>query len=115
MLNHRTAPKCPVVWAVRMSMSIPFAWQEVRWLPAWGSYRLLNTNGTTIEKEIDLTGHAIVDGGVLSNFSYQFVHIFSALDHGEYTGRAAKKVLGLLIDEIAPRQWRTPPPKGSRA
>ncbi|MDD5434698.1 MAG: patatin-like phospholipase family protein, partial [Nitrospira sp.] len=30
VLNHRTAPDCPVAWAVRMSMSIPFIWQEVR-------------------------------------------------------------------------------------
>jgi NTE family protein len=27
ILNHRTAPQCPVVWGVRMSMSIPFLWQ----------------------------------------------------------------------------------------
>ncbi|MGE0825800.1 MAG: TIR domain-containing protein [Candidatus Binatia bacterium] len=25
VLNHRTAPHCPITWAVRMSMSIPFA------------------------------------------------------------------------------------------
>jgi NTE family protein len=29
VLNHRTAPDCPIVWAVRMSMSFPFIWQEV--------------------------------------------------------------------------------------
>ncbi|MCB0033125.1 MAG: patatin-like phospholipase family protein, partial [Anaerolineales bacterium] len=28
VLNHRTAPDCPVIWAVRMSMSIPLLWQE---------------------------------------------------------------------------------------
>lgn len=29
VLNHRTAPDCPVVYAVRMSMSIPLVWDEV--------------------------------------------------------------------------------------
>ncbi|MDH4099941.1 MAG: patatin-like phospholipase family protein, partial [Nitrospirota bacterium] len=57
ILNHRTAPNCPLAWAVRMSMSIPFVWQEVRWQKEWGLYR-----GT------DISGHTIVDGGVLSNF-----------------------------------------------
>ena len=37
-LNHRTAPNCPVAWAVRMSMSIPFIWQAVVWEEAWGLY-----------------------------------------------------------------------------
>lgn len=57
VLNHRTAPDVPVRWAVRMSMSIPFYWEEVRWKREWGPYR-----------GRDLTGHAIVDGGVVSNF-----------------------------------------------
>lgn len=57
VLNHRTAPDCPVKWAVRMSMSIPFVWQEVRWQSEWGYYL-----------GEDITGHTIVDGGVLSNF-----------------------------------------------
>lgn len=29
VLNHRTAPDCPLVMAVRMSMSIPLLWDEV--------------------------------------------------------------------------------------
>jgi NTE family protein len=37
ILNHRTAPDCPVRWATRMSMSIPFVWQEVRWQAEWGT------------------------------------------------------------------------------
>ncbi len=58
ILNHRTAPDLPVIWAVRMSMSIPFLWQEVVWQKEWGLYR-----------GQDITGHAIVDGGLLSNFA----------------------------------------------
>ncbi len=57
VLNHRTAPDCPVAWAVRMSMSIPFAWQEVRWQQDWGTYC-----------GKDFSGNTVVDGGVLSNF-----------------------------------------------
>ena len=57
VLNHRTAPDCPVVYAVRMSMSIPIVWDEVIWNSHWGQYR-----GT------DISGHAIVDGGVLQIF-----------------------------------------------
>ena len=54
IFNHRTAPDLPLVWAVRMSMSVPLLWQEVIWLEEWGLYR-----GKSI------TGHAIVDGGLI--------------------------------------------------
>lgn len=57
VLNHRTAPGLPVIKAVRMSMNIPFVWTPVVWQSAWGSYR----GG-------EITGHRVVDGGVLSNF-----------------------------------------------
>lgn len=112
ILNHRTTPKCPVVWAVRMSMSIPFAWQEVRWQPTWGSYRLMNANGATIEKEFDLTGHAIVDGGVLSNFPITLLTSFQPSIMGS-TLPEPQKVLGLLIDETLIVNGAPPPPKES--
>jgi len=38
VLNHHTSPDCPVVWAVRMSMSIPLVWNEVIWDKGWGTY-----------------------------------------------------------------------------
>jgi NTE family protein len=90
VLNHRTAPQCPTAFAVRMSMSIPFLWQEVRWDAAWGSYL-----------GRDLTGHAVVDGGVLSNFP---LGLLTSADpsNAELMGPAdagAARVLGLLIDE----------------
>ena len=56
-LNHRTSPKCPVAWAIRMSMNLPFVWQEVLWKAEWGPYR-----------GDDISGHTIVDGGMISNF-----------------------------------------------
>lgn len=63
ILNHRTAPDCPVAWGVRMSMSIPFVWQEVRWQASWGRYL-----------GRDMADQVIVDGGVVSNFP---LHLFA--------------------------------------
>ncbi len=87
ILNHRTAPNLPVVWAVRMSMSIPFYWQEVTWRAEWGKYRLLN-----------LTGHKIVDGGVLSGFP---IELFLSQDSYviDVMGKPQGTVLGFLLDE----------------
>ena len=93
VLNHRTAPSCPVAWAVRMSMSIPFVWSEVRWQKEWGTYL-----GNKIE------GHRIVDGGLLSNFPIDLV------DKQPVAGSEEEKIMGtelaheagtigLLIDE----------------
>jgi predicted acylesterase/phospholipase RssA len=91
VLNHRTAPECPVVWAVRMSMSIPLVWNEVIWATEWGAYL-----GRT------LTGHTVVDGGVLSNFP---IELFIS-DEPQVTKLMGPKqdaaVLGLLIDESLP-------------
>ncbi len=96
VLNHRTAPDCPVACAVRMSMSIPFVWREVAWKQEWGTYL-----GNSI------TGHIIVDGGVLSNFPIALV------DKQPLPGSYEEQVmgntpadtagtLGFLIDESLP-------------
>lgn len=92
VLNHLTAPDCPVAWGVRMSMSIPFVWQEVRWQPGWGTYR---------KKE--MSGHTIVDGGALSNFPLDLI-ISDDEDITEIMGNfeAGAEPLGLLIDEKLP-------------
>jgi NTE family protein len=111
VLNHRTAPNCPVVWAVRMSMSIPFAWHEVRWQPEWDPYICLDSTGTTVASETLLAGHTIVDGGVLSNFPIDKLTSdepsVPRLMGDTQPNRQA--VLGLLIDETlkvpnAPRE-----------
>ena len=90
VLNHRTAPTLPTVWAVRMSMSFPFAWQEVIWKKEWGTYRGRN-----------LENHRVIDGGLLSNFPISF---FVASDENirEIMGEGAQSenVIGLLIDEL---------------
>jgi len=91
ILNARTAPGVPVVWAVRMSMSVPLLWQEVVWRAEWGAYR-----GAA------LAGHSIVDGGLLSNFPLEmFVSALPSVTAvmGEKT---ADSGLGLLRDDDAP-------------
>jgi len=88
VLNHRTAPDCSVVWAVRMSMSIPLVWDEVVWQEAWAGYR-----------GRPMAGHVIVDGGILSNFPIELL----ISDEPQVTKLMGPKqdnpVLGLLIDE----------------
>ena len=88
VLNHRTAPACPLVWAVRMSMNIPLVWQEVIWQAGWGTYC-----GKV------LTDHAIVDGGVLSNFPMElFVSSLPSVT-AVMGPKTSDRVLGFLIDE----------------
>ena len=92
VLNHRTAPDCPTIWAVRMSMSCPFAWQEVVWRQEWGLYRGRN-----------LTGHTVVDGGLLSNFPIK-LFLSSEENVEDIMGKdsASQSVIGLLLDDNMP-------------
>jgi predicted acylesterase/phospholipase RssA len=88
VLNHRTAPGIPLVWAVRMSMSVPLLWQEVVWQPEWGQYR-----------GRDLSGHTIVDGGLLSNFPIE-LFVSRATPVVNVMGEdVSENVLGMMIDE----------------
>jgi len=88
VLNHRTAPDCPVVYAVRMSMSIPLVWDEVTWQPEWGQYR-----------SRDIAGHGVVDGGMLSNFPLE-LFLSAAPQVTRVMGpKRDTPVLGLMIDE----------------
>lgn len=104
VLNHRTAPSLPTAWAVRMSMSVPFAWQEVIWKEEWGSYR-----------GRDMVGHSIVDGGLLSNFP---ISLFVVTDQNilEIMGECnqSEHVIGLLIDETLEVPGAGDPPQKSR-
>jgi predicted acylesterase/phospholipase RssA len=90
VLNHHTAPDCPLVWGVRMSMSVPLLWHEVVWQPEWGRYR-----------GEDISGNTMVDGGLLSNFP---IELFISNDP-QVTAVMGNKttsdfnVLGFLIDE----------------
>jgi len=92
ILNHRTTPKLPVYMAVRMSMSIPFVWREVVWEEGWGRYRNRN-----------ITGHAIVDGGALSNFPITYL-IDDTAEIRAVMGskKGSGNVLGMLIDDAIP-------------
>jgi predicted acylesterase/phospholipase RssA len=92
VLNHRTAPDLPTVWAVRMSMGCPFAWPEVIWQPEWGTYR-----------GRDLSGHRVVDGGLLSNFPIMLlVTSDDNIDEIMGVNSASENVIGFLIDESLP-------------
>jgi predicted acylesterase/phospholipase RssA len=91
VLNHRTAPDLPLVWAVRMSMSIPLLWQEVVWKKEWGKYR-----------DEEMEGHSIVDGGLLSNFPIE-LFISDLKNVTEVMGpKTSLQPLGMLIDESQP-------------
>lgn len=87
ILNHNTAPDVPVVMAVRMSMSVPFLWQEVIWQPEWGTYR-----------GEDVSGHAVVDGGAVSNFPIE-LFLSESDSVTEIMGEPSGNVLGFLLDE----------------
>jgi predicted acylesterase/phospholipase RssA len=90
VLNHNTAPDCPVIWATRMSMSIPLLWQEVVWQKEWGLYM-----------KREMLNHAIVDGGLLSNFPIE-LFLSDLKDITDVMGlRHDNNVLGMLIDEEA--------------
>ena len=103
VLNHRTAPGVPVAWAVRMSMSIPFVWQEVIWQESWGTYLGQSK-----------TGNIIVDGGMLSNFPIKLIATDDAgvADiMGADADHSASLNLGLLIDEARPVPGASDSPK----
>jgi NTE family protein len=105
VLNYRTAPDLPTVWAVRMSMGCPFAWPEVIWLADWGTYR-----------GRDLTDHRVVDGGLLSNFPIRlFVSSDENIDEIMGADSASENVIGLLIDETLPVPGVDAPLKHSSA
>jgi predicted acylesterase/phospholipase RssA len=89
VLNRHTAPECPTAWAVRMSMSCPLVWQEVVWRSEWGLYR-----------GRDLSGHVIVDGGLLSNFPIKlFVSNDEEVEEVMGSDLSSENVIGLLLDD----------------
>lgn len=101
VLSHRTAPACPLVWAVRMSMSIPLVWAEVKWKKDWGLYR-----------GEDMTDHAIVDGGILSNFPIELL-VSSQPNVAAVMGdKISEHTLGFMIDETIAVPGAPPAEKG---
>ena len=103
ILNHHTAPRCPIVWATRMSTSIPLLWQEVVWKAEWGDYR-----GTPI------AGNAIVDGGMLSNFPLELFVSGQPQVTAVMGEKQNERVIGLLIDEATPVPGAPPLPAGQQ-
>ena len=101
ILNHRTAPDCPLVWAVRMSMSIPLLWEEVVWQPEWGGYRSHN-----------IAGHRVVDGGLLSGFPLALFVSADANVTNVMGEKRSPNVIGMFIDELMPVPNAPPPSFG---
>lgn len=105
VLNHRTAPHCPLVWAVRMSMNLPFLWDDVVWDAEWGTYL-----------GAPLAGHVMVDGGLLSSFPIELLVSNEPYVLALIGPRSGDGVLGLLIDESLPVPGDAgkppPPPSG---
>jgi predicted acylesterase/phospholipase RssA len=99
VLNHRTAPDCPLVYAVRMSMSVPLLWEEVEWQADWGRYR-----------NREMMGHTIVDGGLLSNFPLELFVSNAPQVTAVMGDKKAEQVLGLIIDESLPVPGAPPRP-----
>jgi predicted acylesterase/phospholipase RssA len=94
VLNHRTAPKCPVAEAVLMSLSVPFIWPESTWRKEWGAY---------LGHDID--GHAVVDGAVLANFPLQYLLNRDREDVRRILGepdREPPAIVGLYLDASLP-------------
>ncbi len=91
ILNHLTAPDLPVAWAVRMSMSIPLVWEEVVWQPEWGLYR-----------QQDISGHAIVDGGVVANLPIDLMLDTSPEVIAAMGAPSSNQAIGLWIDDTLP-------------
>jgi len=94
VLNHRTAPDCPLIQAVKMSMSIPMVWPEVAWQADWGKYL-----GAV------KTGHFCVDGAAILNLP---MRLFVDADNPkvkQIMGDPPAPVghpLGLLLDDTLP-------------
>lgn len=106
VLNHRTAPDCPLVWAVRMSMNLPFVWPDIHWEQSWGMY----LGGK-------LTGNVMLDGGILSGFPLELFVSNEPFVQALMGKASGNPLLGLLIDETLrvsndPYQGVAPPPSG---
>jgi predicted acylesterase/phospholipase RssA len=96
VLNHRTAPDCPVVQAIRMSSNMPFLWPEIVWPVEWGLYQ-----------GEDISGRVVVDGGLISNFPLE---LFITTEWEEIMGESpGGHLIGLLLDEMLVVPGAPPP------
>lgn len=86
-------------------MSIPFAWQEVRWRPKWDPYNFVDlSEGTGAAEPRSLAGHIVVDGGVLSNFPINLLTSDEASVRAVMgdTDPDSAPMIGFLIDGSLP-------------
>jgi predicted acylesterase/phospholipase RssA len=91
ILNHRTAPDCPLTRALRMSAGLPLLWADVVWQDAWGTYL-----------GRDITGHQLVEGQLFSPFPIEL--FFSDLPQviALVGAKSTAHVLGFIVDETIP-------------
>jgi predicted acylesterase/phospholipase RssA len=95
---------CPVSSAILMSMCVPFIWPEVQWQRGWGNYL-----------DQDITGHAIVDGGVLANLPIRYMVDQHDEDVQRVMGPPAKtpnKCVALLLNGGLPIPGDVPHDEG---
>jgi NTE family protein len=116
VLNNRTAPRLPLVQAVRMSMGIPMVWPEVVWKEDWGPYR--KTRPMFEWENGKKAWHRVVDGGVLSNFPLRFLlddeHRLPDGVLGPPGKDRSVPILGLLLDERKPASEAPTPEQKKR-
>jgi predicted acylesterase/phospholipase RssA len=96
-----------------MSMSIPFAWQEVRWRQEWDPYNFVDLSEATGDVEPrNLAGHTVVDGGALSNFPINLLTSDEAQVQAVMgdTDPHSAPTIGFLIDESLQVENAPPPP-----
>ena len=98
VLNHRTAPHCPLLWALRMSSSVLLLWEPVTWRDAWGAYL-----------ERDISGHTIVDGQMFSPFPIELLFSDSPLVTRWLGAKQTPNVLGFVLDTTIPVPGAPPP------
>lgn len=62
LLNAFTTPDLPVVMGIMMSSAVPLYYPPVVWKKEYGLY-----------KGEDISGHLMVDGGIISNIPIRFM------------------------------------------
>lgn len=63
ILNAHTSPDLPVAIGVAMSASFPIMFPAIEWKKEYGLYN----------NKVDLTGHLMSDGGLVSNFPIRYI------------------------------------------
>jgi predicted acylesterase/phospholipase RssA len=85
-------------------MSVPLLWQEVIWLRDWGDYRQRGLN--------KIAEHAIVDGGLLSNFPIELFLSSDPAVTAVMGEKPTQSMIGFIVDETLEVPGAPPAPGG---